>query len=155
MQKALWIVAAMAATPLAMAHNSQGPGCGLGHQIFEGQTGLFAHTAAATTNGVGTQLFGLTSGTSNCNGEQVVSAEQQKSIFVASNFDTLAREAAMGQGKHLAALAEMTGVQAADREAFNALIQQRYDALFSDDSEAMLTALSASLAQHPTLAKYA
>ena len=153
MQKALWIVAAMAATPLAMAHNSQGPGCGLGQQVFEGQSGLFAHTSAATTNGlVYNQLFGLTSGSLNCNGEQVVSAEQQKSIFVASNFDSLAREAAMGQGEHLAALAEMTGVEATDREAFNALIQQRYDALFSDDSEAMLTALSASLAQHPTLA---
>ena len=155
MQKALWVVAAMAVTPLAMAHNSQGPGCGLGHQIFEGKTGLFAHTAAAISNGVGTQLFGLTSGTSNCNGEQVVSAEQQKSIFVASNFDTLAREAAMGQGEHLEALASMTGVELADRDAFRQLVQQRYDVLFNEDSEAMLLALSASLAQHPTLAKYA
>lgn len=144
-------VAALASAGGAWADS--GPGCGLGHQWFEGQTGLASHVMAATTNNTFyIQPFALTSGTSDCDPNAQVRNEYERKVFAAANFDELAREAAQGGGERLAALADLSGVAPSDRETFYRGIQQRFGALFGGDSTAdsMLVALDGMIADNRT-----
>jgi hypothetical protein len=136
-----------------------GPGCGLGQQIFAGQTGLAAHVMAATTNVTfSTQLFGLSFDSLGCDGETVVTAEFQRKVFVASNFDNIARDAAQGGGDHLQSLASIMQIQDTDAERFYELAQVNYDELFggnnADDHQVWLQKLDSTLSADPTLSKY-
>jgi len=151
--------------PIFMAASSSptladsGPGCGLGQQIFAGQTGLAAHVLAASTNGTFTnQLFGLSFDSLGCNGETVITAEFQRNVFVASNFDNIARDAAQGGGDHLESLASIMQIQDIDAHRFYELAQVNYDSLFggnnASDHKAWLQKLDSTLSADPTLSKY-
>ena len=126
--------------PLLMASSgasfaASGPGCGLGQQIFAGQSGLSAHALAATSNATfANQLFGLTFDSLGCNGETVVTAEFQRNVFVASNIDNIARDAAQGGGDHLQSLAAIMQIQDIDTARFYELAQVNYDELFGGSS---------------------
>ncbi len=156
----LSVIALAAATSGAMAasKDNNGPGCGLGQQIWKGQTGLLAHISAATTNGTSlNQWFGISSGTLGCKDNSVVENDYQRKLFVASNFDNLAQEAAQGQGSYLTSLADLMGISEADKVAFYSLTQDKYASLFTIDaseSTQMLSALDAEMSLHPQLAKY-
>lgn len=140
------------------AHADAGPGCGLGQNLFAGQSGLAAHVLAATTNGSSSnQLFGLSFDSLGCNGETVITAEFQRNVFVANNFDNIARDAAQGGGDHLQSLAQLMQMQDTDTERFYELAQSSYDDLFSGDNsghEIWLQKLDTALAADPQLAKY-
>ncbi|MFK7853855.1 MAG: DUF3015 family protein [Granulosicoccus sp.] len=149
--------------PLVMASSGasfadSGPGCGLGQQIFAGQSGLAAHVLAATTNGSSSnQLFGLSFDSLGCNGETVITAEFQRNVFVANNYDNIARDAAQGGGDHLQSLAQLMQMQDDDAERFYQLAQVNYDHLFSDsgsDYALWLEKLDTTLSADPGLAKY-
>jgi hypothetical protein len=150
--------------PIMMASSGatiaeSGPGCGFGQQVFAGQSGLAAHVMAATTNGsTYNQLFGLSFDSLGCNGETVVTAEFQRNVFVASNFDNIARDAAQGGGDHLQSLASIMQIQDTDAERFYTLAQVNYDALFggtnASDHQAWLQKLDSTLSADPTLSKY-
>lgn len=135
-----------------------GPGCGLGQQVFAGQSGLAAHVMAATTNGSSSnQLFGLSFDSLGCDGETVITAEFQRNIYVANNFDNLARDAAKGGGQHLQSLATLMQMEEADAQQFYQLAQTEYDQLFglpaADHSE-WLVKLDNTLSSVPALSKY-
>lgn len=89
---------AMAAKPYGMA------GCGLGSQVI-GKEGN--QILAATTNGTGTQTFGISSGTSNC----VTASEQTAMIknFIEANYESLVTDMAKGQGDSLKTLSSFYG----------------------------------------------
>ncbi|ASJ72583.1 DUF3015 family protein [Granulosicoccus antarcticus] len=148
--------------PLMMASSgasfaSSGPGCGLGQQIFAGQTGLAAHVMAASTNSAYTQLFGLSFDSIGCDSETVITAEFQRNVFVANNYDNIARDAAQGGGEHLQSLAQLMQMQDQDAEHFYEVAQINYDSLFGDanaDHAQWLTKLDSTLSADPTLAKY-
>ncbi|NND90579.1 MAG: DUF3015 family protein [Granulosicoccus sp.] len=149
--------------PLMMASSGatladSGPGCGLGQQIFAGQSGLAAHVMAATTNGTSfNQLFGLSFDSLGCDGETVITAEFQRNVFVANNYDNIARDVAQGGGEHLQSLAQLMQMQDSDAEHFYELAQLNYDELFSDldaDYSQWLEKLDTTLAADPELAKY-
>lgn len=93
--------AAFAAKPYGMA------GCGWGSQIM-GKEGN--QIFAATTNGTGTQTFGISSGTSNC----VTASEQTAMIknFIEANYASLVTEMAKGQGDSLNTLSNFYGCNA-------------------------------------------
>ncbi len=135
-----------------------GPGCGLGQNIFAGQSGLAAHVLAATTNGSSSnQLFGLSFDSLGCNGETVITAEFQRNVFVANNLDNIARDAAQGGGDHLQSLAQIMQIDDGDTQRFYSLAQSNYDSLFSqhsDGHEAWLLKLDSALSANPELAKY-
>jgi len=138
---------------------ASGPGCGLGQQIFAGQTGLAAHVLAATSNATfANQLFGLTFDSLGCNGETVVTAEFQRNVFVASNIDNIARDAAQGGGDHLQSLAAIMQIQETDTARFYKMAQVNYDQLFGedlgDDYETWLKQLNSTLSADPVLSKY-
>ncbi len=147
-------------TSVGTSHADAGPGCGLGQQVFAGQTGLAAHALAATTNTVffANQLFGLSFDSLGCDGQTVVTAEFQRNVFVASNFDNIARDAAQGGGDHLQSLAAIMDIQASDTKKFYQLAQANFDSLFgefgADDYEAWLDNLDSTLSTDPALSKY-
>ena len=147
-------VALMAAGGSAWA--DAGPGCGLGHMWWQGETGLAAHVLGATTNNTFyIQAFALSSGTSDCDPNAQVKNEYQRKVFVAANFDDLARDVAQGNGERLAVLAELSGVAPADRDAFYRTAQQEFTTLFGGESNAdsMLVALDGLIAGNATMVR--
>lgn len=150
---------ALAATLPGLALADSGPGCGIGTQIFKGQSGLFAHTIAATTNGsTFNQWFGLTSGTLECNPTNVVSNDFERVNFVAANLDNLSQEMAQGGGIHMRTLASLYAIAPADRAQFFDLTQRRMPQLLDSSkqgAQALLASLDTAMGADPVLAKYA
>ena len=110
-------------------------GCGLGTILFEGKSGLVQQVLAATTNGsFGTQTFGISSGTLECNKPSKFASNEQLNNFVASNMDNLAKDAAMGHGEYVDTLAELMDVQASKRVEFSQMLQANFSNIFTDGS---------------------
>jgi len=135
-----------------------GPGCGVGTQIFKGQSGLFAHTLAATTNGsTWNQWFGLTSGTLECDPNAVVSNEYEREVFVAMNLDNISQELAQGEGDHLRSLAALFEVAPEHQAHFIDLSKQQLPAVLAEENSnarTLLTALTDAMSNDPMLARY-
>jgi hypothetical protein len=134
-------------------------GCGLGSQIWEGQSSVPAKVLAATTNGtLGNQTFGISSGTLGCEPGSVIKAEQRLNVFASANLDRLAREIAIGEGEVLDALAHLYGVEPGDQAAFVERLHGRFEAIFPTASVTagdVLAGIDRALADDPQLARYA
>lgn len=79
-------------------------GCGLGSMVFGPKKGLI-QVLAATVNGTfGSQTFGITSGTSNCD---IPEMGQQAAVFIEVNKEVVAKDAARGEGETITALADI------------------------------------------------
>ncbi|HZZ86594.1 MAG TPA: DUF3015 family protein [Anaeromyxobacteraceae bacterium] len=127
-------ILAMAGSASANGIKGNGPygtaGCGLGSMAFGNQKGA-VQILAATTNGLfGTQTFGITSGTSNC-GESAVGLSGTKT-FIEANRDALAKDMSRGSGETISALSRLAGC--ADAKAVGAKLQQRFQAVFPEQS---------------------
>lgn len=145
----------MASTGASIADS--GPGCGVGQQIFSGQSGLAAHVMAATTNGSSSQITGISFDSMGCDTSTVITAEFQRNVFVANNYDNIARDAAQGGGDHLQSLAALMQMQDKDARHFYEVAQVNYDSLFGDsdaDHAQWLVKLDTTLSADPTLARY-
>jgi hypothetical protein len=100
-------------------------GCGLGSIVFDSQPGI-VQIFAATTNGTfGTQTFGITTGTSNC--ETAPGAAGAK-VFIEGNREALAKDISRGQGETLKNLASLAGC--ADAGAVGSVLQKNFKAIF-------------------------
>ena len=146
--------AALAANP------DTGPGCGLGKVAwadFKHQKNIGPQIFMATTNGTfGSQTFGISSGTSGCTNDGSIWAEHKVTMFAEINFENLSQEMAQGRGEHIASLATLLGVPAEPHAEFFAMTQERYTSLIQSGETtpvAMLKALNAAMAGHPTLAQ--
>lgn len=154
--KKLILGAVIASAPIvAMAHPA---GCGLGTAvIFKNPGSWVEHVLAATTNGTsGNQTFGMTSGTLGCEaaGGPLASGVD---YFIDENLDMIAMESATGEGETIDALAEMIGVQDADKRAFRLSLQGNFDTLFPSDetsSAQVYDAIVDVMAHNARLAKY-
>lgn len=146
---------------LAMATNPDtGPGCGLGKlawQNYPHQKVIGIQTMEATTNGLmGNQTFGISSGTSGCTNDGKFWAEQKVNAFASLNFENLAQDMAQGQGEHLASMATLMGIPAAQHPAFFAMTQEKYASLVAAGETspvALVKALNEAVATNPMLAK--
>ena len=153
-------VCGQAGTVLAVnpgsSYYGDGPGCGLGAQIFK-EKNILHQVLAATTNGsFGTQTFGITTGTLGCTNNGKFVSKEHATMFANLNFDNLSQEMAQGGGEHLASLATLMGVPAEQQPAFFAMTQEKYAALIESGETtpaAMLKALHEAMAVHPVLAK--
>lgn len=138
----------------AMAASNNVGSCGWGSKLFEGQSGIGPQVLAVTTNGTfGNQTFGISFGTSGCTQDGVVSSSWKTAMYIDGNRVALARDAAAGQGESLMALADVMGVQAADRAVFAATIKAQFAAVFADENVA--ANLKSVLAADQRLAAYA
>ncbi len=157
MKKIATALLMMASSTLALADN--GPGCGMGAEIWKGQSGLVAHLSAGTTNGTfSSPLSGLISGTSGCEDPGIVSNDYQQKIFVSMNLDDLAQDVAKGNGDHLSSLATLMGIKNEDKSAFNSLAQQNYEKIFissAGDYKGVLNAFDKVISSNDHFAHYA
>ena len=138
MKKALLIstVLFLMASGIAFAgETKENCGCGLGTMLFDGADGLVQQVLAATTNGsFGTQTFGISSGTLECNQPSKWASNEQLNNFVADNMDNLAKDAAMGQGEYVDALAELMAVPGSKRVEFSQMLQDNFSNIFTEES---------------------
>jgi hypothetical protein len=128
----------MAGTALAGPYGTAG--CGLGSIVFGSSPG-FVQILAATTNGfLGTQTFGITSGTSNC--ANTGGGTQSAAAFVETNREALAKDISRGNGETIKNLATLSGCQ--DAGAVGAELQRNFKTIFPS-AEATNTQVSGAV----------
>ena len=132
-------------------------GCGWGSKAFKGQSGVVPKVMAATTNSSFTQTFGISSGTAGCTQGGTVRAEVQVDMYAGANIDALASDMAAGGGESLDTLAQLLGIEGADRVVFCHLVKTNFGVLFPSDhvpAGEMLAVLKTLMASDDRLAKY-
>lgn len=148
------VASVLAASP---ADYGDGPGCGLGAQIFKGNKAILPQVLAATTNGsFGNQTFAITTGTIGCTNNGSFASNEHATMFADLNFDNLSQEMAQGGGEHLASLATLLGVPAEQHPVFFAMTQEKYTTLVQAGETApaaLVKALHEAMAAHPVLAQ--
>lgn len=133
MKRALVAVLLIAPMSAAMAARDN-VGCGLGSQLFAGKDGIAPQVLAVTTNGTfGNQTFGISSGTLGCQEGGVVTASAEVNMFVGSNLDSLSRDMAVGKGESLESLAQLMGIDAADKSSFYSTVRKNYGKIFASN----------------------
>jgi len=134
-------------------------GCGWGSKLMAGNQGIAPQVLAVTTNGTfGNQTFGITSGTSGCTQNGVVSSNWKTAMFIDSNMNKLARDMSVGQGEALDSLASLIGVSNSDKEVFSNTVKNNFGEIFSSSditSEQVAANLKAVLASSNSLSSYA
>lgn len=168
MRKGLFVIAVMAAfigsqagMALAAGIADNGPGCGLGKEIWKedpNTDNIGKQLLISTTNNpfIPLQAFAITSGTLGCKNSGKVWVEEKVTMFAAANLENLSQEMAQGQGEHLASLASLMGVPAEQQTYFFAMAQESYPsfAAAGDPSSTLLVStLNDGMAAHPVLAK--
>jgi hypothetical protein len=151
----LALAVAVALPGAARADNNVG--CGLGTILWEGQDDLVIQLFAATTNGMFFQSFGISSNTFGCKRNQVIKVEHRLNMFAGANMDRLARDMAVGEGEALTTLADLMGIEEADRGSFYGLTQARFGQIYPSDevtSGQMLANLGIAMAGDAKLARY-
>jgi hypothetical protein len=148
----------VAGVPLSYAEGNKGAGCGIGKVIMEGKSDKGSNIVASILNMILIpNTFFMTSGVLGCDTTQTVERENVRNTFVASNLDSLSSDMAQGQGEHLAALADVMGINQQDNSAFFALTQARYSELFDQptvEAGQVLAALDQAMSDDPLLSKY-
>jgi len=150
------IVAGLIAMAPIVAQAGNSAGCGLGSQLFDGQSGLAPNILAATTNGLsGNNTFGMTSGTLGCNdGDTVMAAAD---AYLDSNMERVARDMASGEGEALETLAALIGIDDADKAVFYTVSKSNFSKIYGRSdvtSQEVLVSLKAVMLSNDTLAKY-
>lgn len=152
-----FLVAALIAAPggVAMAHDT---GCGAGTILWEGQSGVAAEVLAVTTNGTfGNQTFGISSGSLGCTQGGVVRVAARIPMYASANMDRIAADMAAGHGESLAALAELYGIPASDRQAFYDTTRAHFGDIFARENVTvgqMLQSLESVMSNNDQLAQY-
>jgi hypothetical protein len=100
-------------------------GCGLGSIVFGTKPGII-QVVAATINGTfGSQTFGITTGTSNC---ETAPGTAGAAVFIEGNREALAKDISRGQGETLKNLASLAGCS--DASAVGAALQKNFSSIF-------------------------
>ena len=156
--KKVIIAMALSALPVVAFADNVGT-CGWGSKLFDGSKGVGPQVFAVTTNGTfGNQTFGITSGTSGCTQDGMVTSTWKTSMFIDGNKERLARDMAVGGGETLDSLAHLMGVREEHRGKFNSAAQQNLTRIFpSGDvtAEQIVVALKEVLSSDRILAQYA
>lgn len=104
-------------------------GCGLGNLAFGKDSQIFA---ATTNTSSGSQMFGITSGTSNCTDGGAATAQNRLPHFVETNRLALANDIARGQGDTLASVTEIMGCS--DANLVGTALQKNYERIFTSEN---------------------
>ena len=149
-------LAAVLAVGSTAAFADKDVGCGVGSQVWAGQSGKVPKILAATTNGIFTnQLLGITFGALGCSGTGTVTA--QAVTFTNENAETLARDMAVGEGESLNVLAELLNIKSQDKARFFAVSKQNFSEIYSSENQnslQVLASLQTVMAQDEVLKAY-
>lgn len=99
-------------------------GCGLGWQVTDKKS-YTGTTTRSTTNAFVPPTFGMTTGTMGCDKLDIASNDREAADYVATNFEVLKSELAVGQGEYVTALATAMGCQSS-ASAVGQKLQQNY-----------------------------
>ncbi|HLQ27312.1 MAG TPA: DUF3015 domain-containing protein [Acidiferrobacterales bacterium] len=160
MNKKILLVTLLAVLPLgAMAAGENNVGsCGWGSKVFQGQRGLLPQIGATLTNGTsGNQTFAITSGTSGCTQDGLVSSNWKMAMFIDGNKKVLARDMSIGSGEALETLAKLIGVSDADKAAFYQAAKNNFARIFTSadvTTEQLMASLKQVLAANSELTQY-
>ena len=141
----------------ALAAGYGGSGCGPGSLVAGTAPGAM-QLIGVTTNVVlsPTQYSAISSGFSNCNPQGLVKLEKEREMFAQSNFSSLVREMAVGEGENLRTLAGMYGCSQDSYNEFNTLVQTNFERIIQNEgitSNQMLVSLEHEMAGHSVLSK--
>lgn len=134
------VVASLGSSAFAAGYGSAG--CGLGSLVFKNNN--WTQILAATTNGTfGSQTFGITFGTSECNSTGMINVAMARESFIEANYKDLARNAAVGNGEYVANLAKLYGYNAENTQNFGTLLQKNYSTIFAaNDAKVAVTEIN-------------
>ncbi len=121
------IIAMLALVGTSALAETIGPaGCGLGNLAFGGKD---SQILASTTNGTSwSNVFGITSGTSNC---EDADGMAKLDSFIESNKQALATDAARGDGETLASVAQI--LKCLNPGQMSQVIKENHTKIFSSD----------------------
>jgi hypothetical protein len=126
-----FVLASFGAAAFAADYGSAG--CGLGSLAFKENN--WTQILAATTNGTfGSQTFGITFGTSNCNAKGMVKVAMAKESFIEANYKDLSRDVASGKGEYVTNLAALYGYTPENTWKFTQLLQKNHTTIFAANS---------------------
>jgi hypothetical protein len=157
-RKLMFALLATSLSSAAFAGQNNVGTCGWGSKVFENQSGIAPQALAATTNSVGPQTFGVTSGTSGCTQDGTVTSSWKVAMFLDGNMNKLARDMSVGQGEVLESLAALIGVEESQKTAFYQLTKANFSHIFSSDvatAEQVRLGLKDVLVADETFAGYA
>ena len=141
----------------ALAGYGDGPGCGLGADLFkDGKKSIMHQSLASTTNQLASQSLAITSQTWNCTNNGRFTRIEEATLFASLTSENLEQEMAQGGGEHLASLATILGVPAEQQPEFFTMTQEKYTTLIQSGettSAVMLKTLLEAMAAHPILAQ--
>lgn len=101
-------------------------GCGLGSLIFQDDPGL-VQVLAATTNGtLGSQTFGISTGTLNCVDKR--STGRRAALFVEANREALVKDVSRGSGETVVGLSAIMGCS--DATVVATSLQSNFSTIF-------------------------
>ena len=113
-------------------------GCGLGTLLWGDRAdgSILSQTMQVSTNGfLGSQTFGITSGTLGCEQPENIGSDDQLFAYVRDNLDGLAQDMAFGEGEHLDTLAELMAVPKGQRFFFSGKLQASFGDIFVTGAE--------------------
>lgn len=133
MRQTVLITAVMAVSTTAAAQKYGMGGCGLGSKLFETNSKGSQILAATTNSSTANQTFGITSGTSNCTAEGVVTSQKEQEVYAEVNLLSLSQEMASGGGEYLAGLGTLMGCDRGVRPVFFDVAQERYETILPSE----------------------
>lgn len=111
-------------------------GCGLGSLIIQKNSKLLQLFSMTTNSFLFTQPLGITSGTSGCSANGIVSNDKELQYFVEINNDDLSREMARGEGEKLQVLAQMSGCRNEEsQKAFSEMTKKSFGRIYPTSEE--------------------
>jgi hypothetical protein len=141
----------------AFASGYGGSGCGPGSLVAGNSPGAIQLVGVSTnTTFKPTQMSAITSGFSNCNPQGLVKLEKEREMFAQSNYSSLAREMAVGEGENLNTLASLYGCSQESYGEFNSMVQKNFEHIIQNEnisSNEMLVSLENEMAGHAVLSK--
>lgn len=126
-------------------------GCGLGSVVMGKKKQIFA---ATTNDSVYSQPFAISSGTSNCKPDKVMTAMMEQEHFLTANLTTIQKEMAQGGGETVAALTEVFGCEGGAQEAAAEVLSRNHAQIFAQPGvEKIRDAATESLQANTATAK--
>ncbi len=141
----------------AFAAGFGGSGCGPGSLVAGTAPGAMQLVGISTNETLKpTQLSAITTGFSNCNPQGLVKLEKEREMFAQTNYSSLVREMAVGEGENLSTLASLYGCSQKSYGDFSTLVQENFGHIVqgeSTTSNQMLVSLENEMAGHAVLSK--
>ena len=120
------VTTAPAAVKVKGARKYGAAGCGLGSIVFGNSPGIVQIFAVTTNATFYSQLYGITSGTSNC--DESGPGQDSARIFIDANRETLAKDISRGKGETIASLTTLAGCS--DANAVGMSLQKSFKTIF-------------------------